>query len=308
MAVELGVSMDDVYDAADDLFGPIEPSPAPPLSEPEPPAIVEGLDPEVYHADINSVGCGGLSLLNRSPLHHWHECRRPGRVSEPPTDAQLFGLAVHCALLEPSEFAARFAFRPECDRRTKQGKAIYGAFADAMGDRLELNHAAEAKVAAIAEAVKSHPSAATLMTGDGKREASVYWTDRDTGVRCRCRPDFAPDDFPLLVDLKCTQDASTAGISRTAANLGWPMRAAWYVDGWRAATGEKREYVFACWEAEPPYAFAAYFVEDELLEYGRSQYRGLLKRYAECLAADKWPGYFEQIQPLLMPGWFKGGR
>jgi len=316
MADDLGVSLQDIEDLLesrglrDGFDDPPDPTPAPasPL-EFEPPKIVEGLDAETYHADTGSVGAGGLSLLRRSPLHHWHACRRPGRTPEAPTDAQRFGTAVHCALLEPDQFDARVAFRPDCDRRTKEGKAICAEFSKSLGNRLELNAGARDKIAEIVAAVASHPAAAMLMSGDGLREASVYWTDSLTGVRCRCRPDFAPrDGEPLLVDLKCTVDASDRGIGRTASNLGWPMRAAWYVDGWKAATGEKREYVFACWESEPPHAFAAYFVEDELLQYGRAQYCALLQRYAKCLAEDSWPGYFEQVQPLIMPAWFKGDK
>src|SRR6185437_13670429 len=196
MADDLGVSLQDIEDLLesrglrDGFDDPPDPTPAPasPL-EFEPPKIVEGLDAETYHADTGSVGAGGLSLLRRSPLHHWHACRRPGRTPEAPTDAQRFGTAVHCALLEPDQFDARVAFRPDCDRRTKEGKAICAEFSKSLGNRLELNAGARDKIAEIVAAVASHPAAAMLMSGDGLREASVYWTDSLTGVRCRCRPD-----------------------------------------------------------------------------------------------------------------------
>ena len=267
------------------------------------PSIVLGMDPQQYHADTGSVSAHGLLDLARSPLHHWWSHRRPECVEEP-SDAQKLGTAIHMAVLEPDRFARHYRVAPKVDRRTKEGKAIYAEFLEQLGDGEVIsaeNHAAALRVA---NAVGSHPLGVKLLSGSGKAEASVYWTDRETGVRCRIRPDFVPDASPVIVDLKSTSDARENAFQRSAWNFGYHLTAAFYQDGWLAATGEKRDYVFAAWEKDEPHACAWYYAEDEMLGAGREKYRRMLRIYADCLASGRWgDGYPVELQPLYLPKW-----
>lgn len=265
--------------------------------------LVENLDPAIYHNDTTSVSAGGLQDIAKSPLHHWYRHRRPDRDVPEPTPSQRLGVAVHMAVLEPERFASFYCVAPSVDRRRKDGKAAYAAFLASRGDGVEICAADYSTSLRIAESVRNHPAGKQLLCGEGYREASVYWTDRETGVRCRIRPDFAPNGNAVLVDLKSTQDASDRAFSRTSWNYGYPLRAAFYVDGWFALTGERRDYVFAAWEKEAPYACAWYYAEDDMLQSGREEYHRLLRIYAECLAKDQWPGYSEMLQPLYLPSW-----
>lgn len=268
----------------------------------EPPQVVDGLPFAEYNADLGSVSASGLRLLASSPLHHWHALRRPDREPEVPTDAQVFGTAIHCAVLEPDAFESRFAARPPMDRRTKEGKAAYAEFMESIGDRSELKSDQWHGALAVAASVRETEMGRMLLAG-GRSEVSVYWTDRATGIRCRMRPDFVPSSQPVLVDLKSCENASDTAFGPQAWRLGYHVTAAFYVDGWRAATGEKRDYVFAAWEKEPPYASAWYYADDQLLEAGRCEYERLLRIYARCLEADEWPGYPAMLQPLFPPAW-----
>lgn len=279
----------------------LQPSPSP--VEFEPPCIVDGLDPAVYHADVNSVGVGGLRLVGRSPLHHWWAHRRPGRETPQPTPSQVTGTAIHAAVLEPERFRSEFAAAPDVDRRFKEGKAAYAEFMEQAAGRNVITAADERAALAIAERIRQSKLGAMFFADSPRTEVSVYWSDRKTGVRCRMRADLVPSTHPVIVDLKSCDDAQESKLRNRAWDQGYAMRAAWYVDGWRAATGEKRDYVFAVWEKEEPYANAWYFAEDEMIEAGRAQYRGLLDTYAACLQSDRWPGYFDGLQPLHLPPW-----
>lgn len=302
---QLGVSDADIagLDAAvDALFEPATPTPAAPL-EFEPPVIVEGLSQEKYHADIDSVGVGGLRELARSPLHHWWSHRRPDRVASDPTPSQRLGTAIHAAVLERERFESDFVVAPQVDRRTKAGKEEWAAFVEAHAGAEIVSASDRETSLLIAQRIRQSRLGQMFFDGDYRTELSVYWTDKATGVRCRMRPDLVPSSHPVLVDLKSCTDASDWAFTKSAWSWGYHVTAAWYVDGWRAATGEKRDYVFAAWEKEEPYASAWFFAEDEVLEAGRAEYRRLLTRYAECLNADEWPGYSDQLQPLLLPPW-----
>lgn len=43
---------------------------------------------------------------------------------QPPTDDLIVGSAFHKLVLEPDDFDKEFAVLPECNRRTKEGKAF----------------------------------------------------------------------------------------------------------------------------------------------------------------------------------------
>jgi len=295
--------MADLDDAIDAIGQPPTIAPSAPL-EYEPPVVAENLPEETYHADLNSVGAGGLREVARSPLHHWWFSRRPERQRPEPTPSQRLGTAIHAAVLEPERFAVRFAVAPDVDRRYKDGKTVYQEFLDGLAPDAEIISASDhATATAIAARIRESKLGQMFLADDPRTELSVYWTDRATGVRCRIRPDLVPSNQPVLVDLKSCTDAQESKFRTSAWNYRYDITAALYVDGWKAATGEVRDYVFAAFEKDEPYAHSWFYADDELLEAGRVEYRRLLKIYAKCLETDNWPGYYDQLQPLSLPAW-----
>ena len=266
------------------------------------PVILYDQPHDVYLTDESAVSASGLRDLARTPLHHWFNNRRPNRVPDPPTDAQKLGTAVHMAVLEPERFSATYTIAPKVDRRRKAGKAKWNEFVESSAGKEPMKAEEYAKVCGISKAVAAHPVSRKLLTG-GKSEVSVYWTDKETGVRCRMRADYVPDSQPFLVDLKSTHNASFEAFTRTSWNFGYHLTAAFYLDGWKAATGEDRDYAFGVWETDPPHASAWYYACPDMIEAGREEYKRLLRIYAECLKADKWPGYDVEMMPLQLPAW-----
>lgn len=154
------------------------------------------------------------------------------------------------------------------------------------------------------DAVLNHPAASALLTKvPGKAELSVYWNDPETGALCRCRPDWWRED-DLLVDLKTGEDASLEGFAKSIANWRYDVQAAMYLDGVRIATGRQpKGFVFIVVEKRPPYAVGVYVLDAESLELGRVQYVTDLRRYAECVKTETWPGYGDKIQSISVPAW-----
>ena len=105
--------------------------------EHKPPVLIERLNSDVYHRDPDSVAIGGLSLLRRSPYHFWYHHRRPKREVEPPTPAQVFGLAVHCMILEPDQFPGRLSpIRPLIPASRARRSARAAPSSGRLGSRL----------------------------------------------------------------------------------------------------------------------------------------------------------------------------
>lgn len=258
-----------------------------------------------------AIGASGLKLLQRSPLHYWARYVDPNRVPEPPTPAMVIGTAWHAAVFEPLSFKRDYVEIPEgLDRRTKEGKALYAEI-EASG-RTPFSAATMADIRAMAAAARRHPEFARLCAQQPMCEASMFWTDPDTGLECKIRPDFfiAPGAaFPngLIIDGKSTQDASPEAFGKQAWNLDYALQAAWYVDGFQRVhgTADAPQFLWLVQEKDRPYATAMYQAGDDLLELGRRQYRPMLQLLAECKQRNEWPGYPSEVTPLALPAWAK---
>lgn len=154
------------------------------------------------------------------------------------------------------------------------------------------------------DAVMAHPAANALLTSaPGKAEQSVYWVDAETGVLCRCRPDYWREDG-VLVDLKTTDDASPEGFAKSIANWRYDVQAPFYMDGVKAVTGrDALAFVFIAVEKKPPCAVGVYVLDSDSIQLGRAQYRADLHTFAACQATGNWPGYGDKIQTISVPGW-----
>lgn len=252
-----------------------------------------------YHARPE-VSKSGLDLVHRSPLHFWNRYLNPNRVVEPPTPAMVLGSALHTRVLEPHLFDDEYVVAPQCDRRTKEGKMIWADFEQEAAGKTLLKAEDALQINAMAEAVRRHPAARVLLNKSGKAEQSYFWTDDDSGIECKCRPDFHTDDRRIIIDVKTTEDASPSKFLRSSV-LQWRyhVQAAFYMQG----VPEAEVFLFAVVEKKPPFAVAVYSLPAKLLERGLEEAKADLRTIAECRATDKWPSYSEEVQELPLPKW-----
>ena len=181
---------------------------------------------------------------------------------------------------------------------------VLSSWTEANQHRTILSQDAWDQLMAMRDAVMAHPAARALLTAKpGVAERSVYWIDSATGELCRCRPDFWRED-DIVVDVKTTDDASPEGFAKSIANWRYDVQDPFYRDGIKAATGrDVRGFVFLAVEKKAPHAVGVYVLDPESIALGRAQYRADLNRYAECNAADQWPGYGDKIQTISLPAW-----
>jgi exodeoxyribonuclease VIII len=266
------------------------------------PGIYADIPNATYHAGPG-ISKSGLDLVARSPLHYWNRYLNPDREPVEPTPAMQLGTAIHTAVLEPDRFADEYAIAPKVDRRTKDGKSTWEAFQTEclIQKRTPISADDYAVCAAISRQLHHHPAAAVLFKA-GIAEQSVFWNDPDTGVLCKCRPDWLLTG--AMVDVKSTRDASRDAFARSVVNYDYHVQAAWYLDGIAQATGEALgAFIFAAYETDAPYAVAFYHADADMIALGRQEYRRRLRIYADALAANRWPGYPAELSPLSLPTW-----
>jgi exodeoxyribonuclease VIII len=227
---------------------------------------------------------------------------------EPPTPALLFGQVAHKLILEPETFDNDFAVAPDCNRRTKEGKALYGAFCDSLGDREAIPPADYQKAVEMAQACRASPFVGKLL--DGEHEKPIYWTDDLTGALCKIRIDCLSKvgDKLVIVDYKTTADASNDGFMRHALNLGYDFQAGMYCEGIEKTTGQKPLFVFIAQEKTPPYSVNIFQADELFIRRGYDIFRELIGIYHDCRQSGTWWGYlgkYTAINNMCLPAWAK---
>jgi hypothetical protein len=302
--------------------------------------IFSDLDNETYHAMTEYVSSSGLKELNKSAAHF------KAYITEKrePTAALTFGSGFHALIGEPQLFDKKYVKAPrkegftnalftadDLKRRCAElgikpgknkgetSKLILAADPKAIiWDNIiaEFELANQGKIILEAEeydrldgmlsSLINNKTALHLLT-KGKAEQSIFWTDKATGVNCKCRPDYLRDDG-IIVDLKTTEDASKRGFERAIANYSYHIQSAFYLEGVSQILNEPlSDFVHLVVEKKPPYAVGIYTLDDEAIGVAREEIKRLLALYAECKAKDEWPAYTQDIQNVSLPVYMRGG-
>lgn len=238
-------------------------------------------------------------LKSQSPCHARWEREHP----KDPTPALLFGQALHALILEPTTWGERFVVRPDCDRRTKEGKAVYAEFCAALQNRQEISKEDDGRIALIAAAVRAQQCREYICSG--QPEVSMVWIDKQSGILCKGRLDYERSNGwnHFITDLKTSEDASEYGFAKSIAEYGYYQAAAFYCDGWQTLTGETSIFTWLAVEKSPPYVTKAWECDEQTMEAGRNSYRAALKTYAECVKNDEWPAYGPNVELINAPDW-----
>lgn len=248
-----------------------------------------------YHAGPG-ISCTGLKKIAVSPAHFKY-----GEFKQ--TAAMAMGSATHSAILEPDSFAKQYVTLPAVkDRRSAEYKALCAAH----GTDNVLVSADASQINAMQSAVRANPVANKwLYQEQGRNELSVYAKDPETGILVRCRFDRLLDRG-FSPDLKTTTDASPRGFSNIIAKYGYAFQAAFYLDTYFWATGDRLSgFGFICVEKSAPHNVMCYRLDEESIEIGRYQYRQALIKYASCLESGIWSGYDGADEETLigLPSW-----
>lgn len=266
------------------------------------PGLYPDIDEDWYHADCvqgGSLSVSGAKLLLQAPAKYdW--ARRNGSKH---TKSMDLGTRVHALVLGKGK--EHLAELPYDEYRTDEAKAARDAAIAAGKIPTKPREMEEAQ--AIADAVLKHPTTGGLFT-EGDAEVSMFWRDPEFGTWLRGRADYMTwfGGLPTIVDFKTTADASPGddGFGKRAYNLSYWMQDPWYREGWAADLGcdwQDIDFVFACVETEPPYLVATYRIKPEHVDLGREQNRIARERFRDCMKADRWPGYSEEIEDLELP-------
>jgi exodeoxyribonuclease VIII len=228
-------------------------------------------------------------LVANSPAHYQAYINTP----QEETKALRFGTFVHSAILEPHTLNDLYATAPDVDKRTKQGKEDWAAFATANVGKTIL----DAEESAMGHLVASSARFALKRLGVEFDATEVMFHVDYNGVPLKAAIDGVSGDY--LWDIKTTDDASPAGMLKAIRNYRYNLQAYWYRLVYELATGRRPlGFRFLFVEKEPPFACAVCEVGPELMSWAIADFEKAVNLYKECTASRVWPGYSEEIQVI----------
>lgn len=247
---------------------------------------------------IDAVNWSTLKLLRESPLHYRHALSVPREDSMP----LMLGRAAHTLIFEPHKFDTEFAVWEGGDRRGNDWKA----FAEANAHRTIFKPAEIDAIVEMAFAVRAHPLVSPYFTG-AQFETPMLWTDKVTGLACKCRTDWIIPSTRTLIDFKTTRATDGRRFGAEAARFGYHLQLAHYAKGVEAALGWKPERVLiVAAEKAAPYDVAVFEIDSVTLDIADVEVQDLLVKLAAHRIAGDWPGRYSEEQALQLPAWVYG--
>lgn len=261
---------------------------------------VLGLDESLYHRGPELSSTGAKTLLSCPARYAWQ--RTHGQASKPEFD---FGTAAHRFILGAGATIERVSASSWATNAAKD--AAKTARAEGRTPLLVKDYL---RALDVAKAVKRHPVAGPLVNGDGISEVSLFWTDEESGVKCRARLDRFTQlrsGRDVVIDVKTTTagGAAPGAFARTAHNFGYHLQAAFYLAG-AVATGfvePDAAFLFVVVEKEPPHPVAIYELDHDALTLGNVLARKAIDTFRECSLTGVWPSYSLDIEPLSLPAY-----
>lgn len=277
---------------------------------------VHRVDADAYHADLLRAAptlssTVARTILDKSPLHAWtaHPRLNPGFE---PKEKKVFdlGRAIHRATLgHGPDYVAYPVDLLASDGAASTKAAKTWALEQREAGRVPLKADDVDMIGTVAAAVRARLAAMGIAPDPEWSELTAL--GEVDGVWCRAMIDAAPPRRPYLLDLKSCEDASPDACIRAVTAYGLDVQAAFYLDAWEAATGERRRFRFAFVEKSPPHEVSVVELHDrpgdesDWLEDARAKARHARRLWGDCLESDAWPGYPPQVAIVGAPGFYR---
>lgn len=244
-----------------------------------------------YHSHPALSASKLKTIISGTPRDYWAKHVDPDRAEFKPTDAMRQGSLVDCLITEPAEYSTRYLVAPQCDRRTKEGKAIWSEFQAGAEGREVIARDWEDNALRIVEALMRDPDAAPLLR-DGQGQDPHFWHDSLMEVDCRYKPDVEHPDRGILVDLKKARSASPRMFAAQAYSLAYDLQMAHYSAGWADRYGEPpHTHILIAYEWQWPHNISVNVLSPDLIEEGYRRREEAIVAVKRCMEADQWPSW-----------------
>lgn len=269
--------------------------------------VVSDLPIEAYHADKTALSSSGLRKAKKSLklFRLYHE----GYFDDERKTQFDFGNAFELALLDPAAFHNKVAVEDEIldqiaienpEVKSPRSTTRYKNWFEtqvALGKYI-IKYDGKESFRVIEEMLRSCHADATIqrLIKNIEYNYSLFWTDPDTGLQLKARPDFCQVKKNVIVDLKTTTDGSPEAFSKALANFDYPFQAVMQIEG-AIRSGfmtHVDDYFWLVVEKEPPFSATLYHFDPEDIRWVTDEYRYTLKIIADAIENNLYPSYSQR--------------
>lgn len=264
-----------------------------------------------YHANP-AISHSKLECFRRRPALYYKKYIAKTIEREEPSTAFRVGSAAHCSVLEPTEWAKRYAVKPEgIDRRTKDGKEKWAQFEELHAGKTIIDQDEAATVLKMRDAVFENQLGAQLLAR-GVPEAT--WRTGGS-MPLQCRSDwFNPDGCELtegrayVADLKTVEsldDETFSNFERAVFRWGYHRQAGFYLplitELWSKPVFD---FFFIVVEKCEPFGVAVFRLTDDAVALGQDETVADLRDLKRCIDNDTWPNIDPVVREIGVPSWY----
>lgn len=272
-----------------------------------------GLTNSDYHADKTAVSSTGLRHLLESPLHF--RAKFLDGQETPPTKAMMKGTMVHEAILEGQHFLDRYVVMPNfCETlaeedgvdkpyspNTNRVRHAKRDWLEENEDKLIVDQAEFDKVRWMLDSLLANDDVMAVFK-DVTTEIAGFYVDKETGIRCRIKPDAVSRDGTIISDLKTT--ASLKRFEKAIWDNRYDFQIANYGEGAETINRVKVQYhAFVVVENVRPFESAVFVADAMMVEIGQRDYHSMLRLLRKCIDQDSFPRRHIGFQPIALPGY-----
>jgi hypothetical protein len=240
-----------------------------------------------YLGKKDHVSASDIKSFMKSPKYYYYSKYEEIKKSDEDLRHLTIGSALHESILEPHQFFENYIVSPKFDRRTKEGKTNFESWSNANKGKKILFEDEMDMIIRMGENALKNKNLIELVN-DSYRELSIYTIDEKTGLKIKLRPDVFCKSKSTIVDIKTCLDSSAKGFKSNVYTYGYSTTDAFYKD-----FSNKENYVFCAVEKTAPNQVSLYQLPDEMVDYGRNQYRTALDLMKWSYDNNFWCDYNE---------------
>ena len=258
-------------------------------------SITDQINSESYDL-IDAMNYSGLKEFLISPAHYKHSIDTEDDSDNP---AFKIGRALHMAVFQPLVFANQWSVAPECDRRTTAGKTIWNDFlAHNLGKEV-LSSSEYELVCSMSEKVKANKFFKDNVTSLNFNECGVFTNLWGSNVKGRL--DTYDPINNVIFDLKSIKVPPTAKAMRHEIFArGYHLQSALYKEMVYSITKKMPKFIFGFIEKNKPFSLNFATIGQTYHHSACIQIQTALCRYENCKSENKWFGFDNEFEPLVI--------
>lgn len=265
---------------------------------------------EDYHANRTHLSSTQVRIAKRS-LKEFDWTRR-GLIKQESKPHFDFGNAFELALLDKEGFSKKVAIMPDAEwvaeamkvkaydkpRSSGRYNALYNEWILGREGMYVINDKGPQSMETINAMLEScyQDSAIQGLIKNTEYQTSIFWTDEDTGMKLKTRPDICKRKKNVIVNIKTAEDGSPKAFSKDLANHEYPLQAIQEITGClRSGLMDSVDmYFWLVVEKKAPFNATIYEFDQSDIAASMDEYRYLLNKLARAREEDKFPGYSDR--------------